>query len=111
MTPATAQKKHQVHIHAKDGGLRYAKPGGENAHTIEVTRGDRISWRCDHGNFAVLFKQHSPFSAVALHGHKGTDSEEGVVTGAAGSYHYAVTVAVGDQVLTDDPVVIVNDGD
>jgi hypothetical protein len=88
----------------------YARPDGQNAATIVVRKGDHISWRCDHGNYSVLFKAHSPFAEIGLHGRKGTETIQAVVLGTPGSYHYAVTVSLDSGLIVDDPVVIVSDG-
>ena len=87
----------------------YARPDGQNAATIVVRKGDHISWRCDHGNYSVLFKAHSPFADVGFHGRKGTETVHAVVLGEPGSYHYAVTVSLESGLIVDDPIIIVGD--
>ena len=67
MTP-TEQKiprLHAVHIIIDGTGFLYTNPDKQNASTIVVRKGDHIKWRCDHGNFSVLFKSDSPFADIA----------------------------------------------
>jgi len=109
MTPAPQPQKHLVHIQINGGGFMYARPDGQNAATIVVRKGDHISWRCDHGNYSVLFKAHSPFADVGFHGRKGTETVHAVVLGEPGSYHYAVTVSLESGLIVDDPEIIVGD--
>jgi len=116
MTPSRqkdeyAAPRHHVNISINGNGFLYAHPDGQNAATIVVRKGDHVRWRCDHGNFSVLFKQHSPFADVAFHGRRGTESVTATVVGDPGSYHYAVTVALDSGLIVDDPEIIVNDGD
>jgi len=104
--------KHHVQIQISGNGFMYARPDGQNAATIVVRKGDHVKWRCDHGNYSVLFKTHSPFADVAFHGRRGTETGEAVVVGDGGSYHYAVTVALDSGLIVDDPEIIVSsDGD
>ena len=103
--------KHRVHIRIDGSSFRYARPGGEDAATITVSKGDHVTWHCEHGNYSVLFKKHSPFGDIAFHGRQGKESASAVITGDPGAYHYAVTVALDGQMLVDDPVILVdNDG-
>jgi plastocyanin len=102
--------EHAVHILVNGKGFLYAGPDGQNAATIVVRKGDRVKWRCDHGNYSVLFKADSPFADVAVHGRKGTETVSAQVLGEPGSYRYAVTVALDNGLLVDDPIVII-DGD
>jgi plastocyanin len=115
MTPQLEHKhgpsRHHVHIHINGGGFMYARPDGQNAATIVVRKGDHVTWRCDHGNYSVLFKNHSPFADVAFHGRRGNETVTALVVGEAGSYHYAVTVALDSGLIVDDPEIIVGDGD
>ena len=66
MTPAPQPRKHLVHIRINGSGFMYARPDGQNAATIVVQKGDHVSWRCDHGNYSVLFKADSPFVEVGF---------------------------------------------
>jgi len=109
MTPAPQPQRHLVHIQINGRGFMYARPDGQNAATIVVRKGDHISWRCDHGNYSVLFKAHSPFADVGFHGRKGTETVHAVVLGEPGSYHYAVTVSLDSGLIVDDPEIIVGD--
>lgn len=116
MTPATKQEqhasaRHHINIQINGGGFMYAKPDGQNASTIVVRKGDRLTWRCDHGNYSVLFKHNSPFGDVAFHGRRGNTTVEATVIGEHGSYHYAVTVALDSGLIVDDPEIIVDDGE
>ena len=110
MTPALQPQKHLVHIQISGGGFMYARPDGQNAATVVVRKGDRVSWRCDHGNYSVLFKADSPFVEVGFHSRRGTETVEALVVATPGSYHYAVTVSLDSGLIVDDPVVIVSDG-
>jgi hypothetical protein len=120
MTPSTQktapieEKKagvHQVNININGKGFLYTKSDGQSAATIVVRRGDHVTWRCDHGNFSILFKTHSPFADVGFHGRRGTESMRAVVLGERGSYHYSVTVPLDSGLIVDDPEIIVDDGD
>jgi hypothetical protein len=112
MTPTQRKNptQHAVHININGTGFLYTRPDNQNAATIVVRKGDHIKWRCDHGNYSVLFKGESPFAEVALHGRKGTETVSATVVGEPGSYHYAVTVSLDNGLIVDDPIVIV-DGD
>jgi len=101
---------HAVHIKIDGTGFLYTNPDQQNAATIVVRKGDRVKWRCDHGNYSVLFKADSPFADVALHGRRGTETVTATVVGQPGSYKYGVTVALDSGLIVDDPVVII-DGD
>src|SRR5689334_5967884 len=102
---------HQVSINMNGKGFLYTKPDGQSAATIVVRTGDHVSWRCDHGNFGILFKMHSAFAEVGFHGRRGTDTVHAVVLGERGSYHYSVTVPLDRGLIVDDPEIIVDDGD
>jgi len=102
--------RHQVLININGKGFLYTKPDGQNAATIVVRKGDRVTWRCDQGNYSILFKGHSPFAEVGLHGRRGTETMHAVVVGERGSYHYAVTVPLDSGLIVDDPEIIVDDG-
>lgn len=102
---------HHVNINVNGDACAYAHPDGKDAVSIKVRTGDRVKWKCDHGNFSVLFKQHSPFSEVALHGRKGDETVEAIVKSDGGTFHYAVTVSADHGLIVDDPEVIVNNGD
>lgn len=103
--------RHHVHIRIDGDGFMYAHPDGQNAATLVVRKGDRVRWRCDHGNYSVLFKKHSPFADVAFHGRRGNESIEATVVGDPGSYHYAVTVSLDSGLIVDDPEIIVDQGE
>ena len=106
-----APAHHRVNININGNGFLYSRHDGQNAATIVVRKGDHVMWRCDHGNFSVLFKKNSPFADVAFHGRRGNESVTATVVGEPGSYHYAVTVALDSGLIVDDPEIIVNDGD
>jgi hypothetical protein len=115
MTPSPQKQPfevslHHVQININANGFMYARRDGQNATTIVVKKGDHVTWRCDHGNFSVLFKNRSPFADIAFHGRRGTDTYTAVVVGERGSYHYAVTVSLDSGLIVDDPEVIVDDG-
>lgn len=118
MTPAPQRQdyqeekpaKHSIHINISGSGFLYARPDGQNAATIVVRKGDQVTWRCDHGNFSILFKTHSPFALVGFHGRKGTETVHALVVGERGSYHYATTVSLESGLIVDDPEIIVDDG-
>jgi len=101
--------EHAVHIHVDGTGFLYTRPDKQNAATIVVKKGDRVKWRCDHGNFSVLFKAESPFADIAFHGRRGTETVSATVVGNRGSYHYAVTVSLDNGLIVDDPVIIIGD--
>ena len=103
--------RHQIHINITGNGFLYTRPDGQNAATIVVRKGDVVTWRCDHGNFSVLFKLNSPFALVGFHGRRGTETVEALVVGERGSYHYATTVSLDSGLIVDDPEIIVDDGD
>jgi hypothetical protein len=103
--------KHEVHINVNGNGFLYTRPDGQNAATIVVRKGDHVTWRCDHGNFSVLFKAHSPFAEVGFHGRRGTETVHAIVLGERGTYQYAVTVPLDSGLIVDDPEIIVDDGD
>jgi len=109
-TPQRQPMVHAVHIKIDGTGFLYTNPDQQNAATIVVRKGDRVKWRCDHGNYSVLFKADSPFTDVALHGRRGTETVTATVVGQPGSYKYGVTVALDSGLIVDDPVVII-DGD
>jgi hypothetical protein len=102
--------KHEVHININGKGFLYSRPDGQNAATIVVKKGDHVTWRCDHGNFSVLFKAHSPFAEVGYHSRRGMETVDAVVLGERGSYQYAVTVPLDSGLIVDDPEIIVDDG-
>src|SRR4051794_27874596 len=113
MTPSSQKQPalHSVIIRIKDSGFMYSTPDERNAASIRVQRGDHVKWNCDHGNYTILFKGESPFTEIAVHGRKRSDTATSVVTGHKGSYHYAVTVALeGGGLIVDDPEIII-DGD
>jgi plastocyanin len=112
MTPTTKGEPalHAVHINIDGTGFLYTNPDRQNASTIVVRKGDRVKWRCDQGNFSVLFKAQSPFADIALHGRKGNETVTATVVGLPGSYQYAVTVSLDNGLIVDDPIVII-DGD
>jgi plastocyanin len=101
---------HAVHIKIDGTGFLYTNPDQQNAATIVVRKGDHVKWRCDHGNYSVLFKADSPFGDVAFHARRGNETVTATVVGQPGSYKYAVTVALDSGLIVDDPVVII-DGD
>ena len=111
-TPSAGPVRHTIAIQVEDGRLKYVIGENTDAKQIKVRRGEIVVWQSDHGNYAVLFKSKTPFAEVAYHGHRGMPSNEARVIGVNGSYDYAVTVVPdGAQPITDDPVIIVNDGD
>src|SRR4051812_16739859 len=119
MTPSRQQERAPArhHVHIRPDGIKregnqfsYAHADGQDAASITVRRGDHVKWRCDHGNFSILFKNHSPFGEIAFHGRRGHETAEALVVGESGSYHYAVTVSADAGLVVDDPEVIVNNG-
>jgi hypothetical protein len=106
--PKRDPKLHSVTITIADKGVIYSTPELRNAAQIYVERGDTVKWNCDHGNYTVLFKDGSPFTAIGVHGRKGTDTDTSIVTSVDGTYKYAVTVALATGgLITDDPEIII----
>jgi hypothetical protein len=103
------EQRHSISI--EYNGKDFVYTHGETqrpANVLHVKRGDVVRWSCDHGNFSVLFKKESPFSHVGLHGRKGENTNDAIVTGDANRYEYAVSVAHHDgRMLVDDPEIIV----
>lgn len=112
MTPQSQRqpKTHTVSIDHDGKGFVYSTPEHPDASVIRVYRGDHVKWHCRHGNYSILFKEHSPFADIGAHGRSGSDTVELKVIGETGSYHYAVNVALPHALIVDDPVVIVDDG-
>lgn len=113
MTPVALKREHLHSIRIEHNGREFVYTQDDThraANVLKVKRGDVIRWRCDHGNFSVLFKKDSPFSAIGLHGRRGQSTEDALVTGDAGHYHYAVSILHEDgRAVIDDPEIIVDD--
>lgn len=82
---------------------------GEISYSLDPVRaqpGDHVEWNCEQGAWSVHFIDKTPFAQKKLRGRGPkrlpirSDAEDG-------SYKYFVAVAVGDDVFTDDPEVIV----
>lgn len=113
MTPKTQRepKLHAIGIRLDDKGFVYSTPEHPDASIVYVRRGDHVKWNCDHGNYSILFKEHSPFMDIGAHGRGGSDTLTLEVVGGPGSYRYAVNVALPKGLVVDDPEIIVgNDG-
>jgi plastocyanin len=104
--------RHGVKIDFNGGKFAYRSPEtGADAATIKVRRGDVVEWHCEHGNFSILFKGHSPFEGVGVHGKRG-EMASATISGANGRYTYAVTVLPLDGApAVDDPEIIVDGGE
>ena len=59
----------------------------------------------------MLFKAGTPFTDVGAHGRAGSDTSTLIVTGAPGSYKYAVNVVLPNGLEADDPEIIVDSSD
>jgi plastocyanin len=94
---------HQVVISvSEDGQFSYSLD------PVRAARGDQIEWSCDSGNWSVHFIGQTPLAQQAVRGTSSSSRRLPVRANAAdGSYKYFVAVAVGDEVYTDDPEVIV----
>lgn len=94
---------HQVVISvSEDGQFSYSLD------PVRAARGDQIEWRCESGNWSVHFIGQTPLAQQAVRGRSGNARRLPVRADAAnGSYKYFVAVAVGDEVYTDDPEVVV----
>jgi hypothetical protein len=108
--PKRDSKLHSVTITIADKGVIYSTPELRNAVTIYAHEGDTVKWNCDHGNYTVLFKDGSPFTAIGVHGRKGTETVTSIVTAIKGTFKYAVTVALETGgLITDDPEIIIGE--
>jgi hypothetical protein len=113
MTPVRkTEHQHSVRIDFDDGRFTYTQDeNNQPAQRITVKRGDVVRWRCDHGNFSILFKSHTPFAVIGVHGKRGETTMDSLVTGDSGNYRYAVAlVPDGGEPVVDDPEIDVTDG-
>lgn len=112
MTPQTQRepKTHTIGIRLDGKGFIYSTPEHPDAKSLYVRRGDRVKWNCNHGNYSVLFKEHTPFSDIGAHGRGGSDTATLEVIGEPGRYKYAVNVALPNGLVVDDPEIIIGDG-
>jgi plastocyanin len=109
---AAGRTVHTVQIDFDGKGFLYTIAGKPGASEITVHPGDHVTWHSGVGNYTILFKNDSPFTEIAAHGRKDTRTVPLEVTGKMGTYRYAVTVALPNGLIVDDPVIIVgNDGD
>ena len=103
-------KVHVVSIEVDGKGFVYTTLENPDASTIVVYQGDHVKWHCRHGNYSILFKEHSPFGDIGAHGRRGAETPPLRVIGEPGRYKYAVNVALANGLIVDDPIVIVDDG-
>jgi plastocyanin len=109
-TPRREAKLHAVSVRIDGKGFIYSTPENPNATSIVVRPGDKVKWNCGHGNYSILFKNESPFTDIGAHARGGADTEVLTIVGKAGSYKYAVNVALPNGLVVDDPEIIVGDG-
>lgn len=99
-----AATNHQVEIFAQNGKISYT-----NA-TVNASKGDTISWTSNHP-FAVDFAVSSPADKLKGSSKKGKASSEISMKirndSSPGRYKYFVAVFDGNDVLTDDPEIII----
>ncbi len=83
---------------------------GEFSYSLDpvfAKRGDRIEWTSEQGNWSVRLET-TPFAEKSLRGKRGGPKHLVVRPDAAfRSYKYTVGLAVGDDVFTDDPEIII----
>lgn len=75
---------------------------------VEAKRGDHIEWTCEQGAWSVHFIDRTPLNQDRVRGPQGGPRRLPVRQNAEiGSYKYFVAVAIGDDVFTDDPEIII----
>ena len=75
---------------------------------VRATRGDRVEFVSEQGSWSVNFGNNSPFAEARFNGRRAAPRQLPIRGDAAdGSYKYFVAVAIGEDVYTDDPEVIV----
>lgn len=75
---------------------------------VNAKRGDHIEWNCEQGAWSVHFIDRTPSNQDSQRGPKGGPRRLPIRQSAEfGSYKYFVAVAIGDDVFTDDPEVVV----
>jgi hypothetical protein len=85
----------------KRGNLTYTHP------SLRAKRNEKVSWTCDVGPFAVDFAGQTPSARLKDSSKKGAVEMHIRADAAPGRYKYFVAVAHKDQVLTDDPEIII----
>ncbi len=75
---------------------------------VNAKRGDHIEWKCDQGAWSVHFIDRTPANQASQRGPQGGPRRLPIRQNAElGSYKYFVAVAIGDDVFTYDPEVII----
>jgi plastocyanin len=75
---------------------------------VNAKRGDHIEWNCDQGSWSVHFIDRTPSNQNSQRGPRGGPRRLPIRQNAEfGSYKYFVAVAIGDDVFTDDPEVVI----
>lgn len=108
--PQREPKLHAIGIRIDGKGFVYSTPELPDAVKIYVRKGDHVKWNCSHGNYSILFKDHTPFADIGAHGRGGSDTAILTIIGEPGSYRYAVNVALPNGLVADDPEIIVGGG-
>ncbi len=92
----------QISVNTETGEFTYSQD------PVNATRGDRIQWSCDQGNWSVHFIDKTPLADQLLRGQRAGPKQLPIRGDAEdGTYKYFVAVAIGEDVFTDDPEVIV----
>ncbi len=92
----------QITVNTETGEFTYSQD------PVNATRGDRIQWSCDQGNWSVHFIDKTPLADKLLRGQRAGPKQLPIRGDAEdGTYKYFVAVAIGEDVYTDDPEVIV----
>jgi len=95
----------EISLNAETGAFSYSQD------PVTAAPGDQIEWVCEEGAWSVHFIDRTPLPQQALRAARGSARRLPVRSdAAAGSYKYFVAVAIGDDVFTDDPEVIVRPG-
>jgi hypothetical protein len=75
---------------------------------VRATRGDRVQFISEQGNWSVNFGQNSPFNEKRFNGRRAGPRRLPIRGNTPdGSYKYFVAVAIGEDVYSDDPEIIV----
>lgn len=75
---------------------------------VNARRGDFVEWNCEQGAWSVHFIDRTPSNREGQRGPRGGPRRLPIRQDAElGSYKYFVAVAIGENVFTDDPEVVV----
>ncbi|NIN72202.1 MAG: hypothetical protein GTO46_09855 [Gemmatimonadetes bacterium] len=75
---------------------------------VNARRGDHIEWNCAQGAWSVHFIDRTPSNRVNQRGPRNGPRRLPIRQDAPfATYKYFVAVAIGDDVFTDDPEVVV----